>query len=72
MSDPVEINLDWCKGCKVCVDFCPANVLEMHRDKVVAARQDDCIGCMLCEIHCPDLAIKIHKEFAKGKKKKTA
>jgi NAD-dependent dihydropyrimidine dehydrogenase PreA subunit len=44
----------------------------MHRDKAVAARMDDCTGCMMCEIHCPDLAIKIYREFAKGRKKKTA
>lgn len=72
MNVPVVINEDWCKGCRVCVEFCPTDVLEMHRDKAVAVRMDDCTGCMMCEIHCPDLAIKIYREFAKGRKKKTA
>lgn len=72
MSVPVVINEDWCKGCNVCVEFCPTDVLEMSRGKAVAVRMDDCTGCLLCEIHCPDLAIKIYREYAKGRKKKSA
>jgi 2-oxoglutarate ferredoxin oxidoreductase subunit delta len=72
MSKPVEINESWCKGCVICVEFCPTDVLEMREGKAVAVRPEDCIGCMQCEIHCPDLAIKIHKEFVTRKKKSDA
>lgn len=54
------INSDWCKGCGICVSFCPKKVLELDvRDKAVAIRAEDCICCMLCELRCPDLAIEV-------------
>jgi 2-oxoglutarate ferredoxin oxidoreductase subunit delta len=55
-----HINHEWCKGCGICVEFCPKNVLALNdQDKAVAVRLEDCIACRLCEYRCPDLAISI-------------
>jgi len=57
------INRDWCKGCAICVHFCPRKVLELdEHGKVVAARPGDCVCCKLCELRCPDLAIEVRTE----------
>ena len=58
-----RIDRDWCKGCGICVSFCPTNVLELDRhEKAVAARTEDCIACRMCELRCPDLAVEVEIE----------
>lgn len=56
----VTIYPAWCKGCGICVAFCPAKVLELGADgKAHALREADCISCGFCELHCPDFAISV-------------
>ncbi len=61
------INRDWCKGCGICVRFCPTKVLELDAaEKVAAVRPEACICCRLCELRCPDLAIEVLIEEDEG------
>jgi 2-oxoglutarate ferredoxin oxidoreductase subunit delta len=64
------INREWCKGCGICVHFCPKNVLELdEEEKVFADQKENCICCRLCEFRCPDLAIEVvcEEKVARGK-----
>jgi len=59
---PIRIYRPWCKGCNICVEFCPKDVLRLGEDdKVVVQDVDSCTKCSLCEIRCPDFAIIIKK-----------
>ena len=57
----VVVDENWCKGCEICVAFCPKNVLTMNRDKAKVENPDACTGCQLCEIYCPDFAIAVNR-----------
>lgn len=57
----VEVNENYCKGCGICVEFCPTNVLELEGFVVKVVNADACIGCNQCELRCPDFAIQVHK-----------
>ncbi len=48
---------DMCKGCGICVEFCPKKVLKMNGDKVEIDDIEKCIKCGFCELRCPDYAI---------------
>ena len=56
----VAIYPAWCKGCGICVAFCPAKVLELRTDgKAHVVRESECVNCGFCELHCPDFAISV-------------
>lgn len=59
----VHILEERCKGCELCIDYCPMDVLELstafnamgyHYPVVV---NDDCIDCQACRDICPEFAI---------------
>jgi 2-oxoglutarate ferredoxin oxidoreductase subunit delta len=54
----VTVFPNWCKGCNLCVEFCPTHVLEQGEDgRVIVAHPEKCTACRWCELHCPDFAI---------------
>lgn len=66
MTEKIDIDRDACKGCHLCIDQCPEEVLSVSEKRSakgylmpVAESLDDCIACMLCEMICPDLAITV-------------
>jgi 2-oxoglutarate ferredoxin oxidoreductase subunit delta len=65
----IHIDERVCKGCGLCVEYCPRGVLKLA-DKMnqkgynVAEVIDlaNCTGCLLCEVGCPDFAIYIEED----------
>jgi len=58
--EEIVVNRSWCKGCRICVEFCPASVFILdEEEKAVPAHPDACTLCGLCERLCPDLAIEV-------------
>ena len=62
------LNAKRCKGCGLCVAFCPKRILAIgsrlntkgYRPPEIADN-DQCTGCGFCAMMCPDLAIEIHE-----------
>ncbi len=54
----VHINENWCKGCGICIAFCPKKVLGFGENgKSQMQDPEHCIKCGMCELRCPDFAI---------------
>jgi NAD-dependent dihydropyrimidine dehydrogenase PreA subunit len=56
--DPAKCIAD--KGCTVCVDSCPLDLLAIDQEKGVAyMRFDECWYCLPCEVDCPTGAVHV-------------
>jgi len=67
MGKTVIISENKCKGCYLCVDACPRDVLgispgslnELGYSAAGVKNGDDCAGCIGCALMCPDGAISV-------------
>ena len=65
----LTIRTDSCKGCGLCVNACPKNLLEIARDTinakghhpVVLKDEAACVGCASCAMMCPDCIIRVER-----------
>ncbi len=72
----VIIDIERCKGCGLCIAFCPKKELKFS-DKnnkkgypYPEFRGTDCIGCLRCGLICPETAITILRKSRKKEKGK--
>lgn len=65
----IVIDEDQCKGCQMCTDVCPKDLVKMADDfnakgyypsKLVDSK-GECTGCTFCALMCPDVAITVYR-----------
>ena len=69
MNGKIEIDREFCKGCEICIFFCPKGAIS-DSDKLnasgyrVAAFDDakECTGCAVCAVVCPEAAIEVYRD----------
>jgi len=73
MKATVWIDEEVCKGCGLCVFYCPKQVLALSErmnakgyNVAEVRRAEDCTGCRLCESGCPDFAIYVQVPLRRG------
>jgi len=73
----VEIDVEKCKGCSLCIVACKQETLEMSKKinrqgyQYAVAVKDNCTGCENCALVCPDAVITVYRA-SKGKKETVA
>jgi 2-oxoglutarate ferredoxin oxidoreductase subunit delta len=69
MKGKIVINQDICKGCELCISFCPRNLITLA-DKLniigytPASFKDsgECTACTSCALVCPEVAIEVYRD----------
>ena len=55
----IDIIVNYCKGCEICVAFCPEGVLAMNKEGAEVVDISKCTKCNICEYLCPDFSISV-------------
>ena len=66
----VTVNVQRCKGCSLCIESCPSDVLSLNPHEVnergyhyvYMKNPDNCIGCANCGLVCPDGVLTVYRK----------
>ncbi len=55
-----DINAQFCRGCRQCLEACPYQAIDFHEDRILCeVNQAMCTGCGSCAVACPTGAASI-------------
>jgi len=64
----VKVTAERCKGCELCILYCPKNSLCMSSSFNLKGyhypefkEPDTCTGCAICGMICPEVALEVYK-----------
>ncbi len=69
----IVIDRERCKGCHLCIEFCPNNRIEVDESlnkkgyfparskENISEGEKGCVGCAICATVCPDVAIEVYR-----------
>ena len=68
MKGRIVIDQELCKGCELCISFCPKSAISQS-DKLnsagylpaVFSENGECTGCAACALVCPEVAIEVYR-----------
>ena len=62
----ITVDKKFCKGCALCIENCPPDVLAISNERgsagflvPEAVKPEACTRCKMCELICPDFAIVV-------------
>jgi 2-oxoglutarate ferredoxin oxidoreductase subunit delta len=69
MKGYIEIDQEVCKGCEMCIFFCPKKAISASSTlnasgytPVAFSDGDECNGCAICAVVCPEVAIEVYRD----------
>ena len=65
----IQIDQEFCKGCQLCISFCPKGCIDITEhlnttgyQPVALNDSNSCSGCAVCALVCPEVAIEVYRD----------
>jgi 2-oxoglutarate ferredoxin oxidoreductase subunit delta len=69
LKGTIEVNELYCKGCEMCIQACPQDVMALAQDRLTVKGYhpaqlvaEGCTGCAVCALVCPEAAITVYRQ----------
>ncbi len=68
MKGKITISREYCKGCEICISFCPKKMICLSAElnsngysTAIVAGGEECTGCAICATVSPEAAIEVYR-----------